>query len=92
MDLQLKFAHNPTVMARVIGNETVMLHLNSGTYFGLDPIGTQIWEMIEEGAPLTTICDALVAEYHQPRVKIEGDVQLLVQELIDNKLIEPASP
>ena len=91
MDLQQKFELNSNVMARAVGDETVILHLGSGTYFGLDPVGKRIWDLIETGGRLTDICDALVAEFGEPRERIEGDVKVLVQELIEHKLLEPAS-
>jgi len=33
----------PHVIARRVGEDTVILDLASGTYFGLDPVGARIW-------------------------------------------------
>ena len=37
------------VMSRLVGDETVLLDLESGMYFGLDGVGQRIWEAIAEG-------------------------------------------
>ena len=75
------------VMARQVGDETVILDLASGTYFGLDPIGARIWQLIGEGKASGEICDALLAEYEVSRVELLGDVERLLEELGSNGLI-----
>jgi hypothetical protein len=46
MNLNDTFSVSAQVMARRVGNETVLLDLASGTYFGLDPVGARIWQLI----------------------------------------------
>lgn len=77
------------VMARKVGDETVILDLASGTYFGLDAIGTRIWSLLEEGRSLGEICDAMVASHEVTRERIEADVLELAQALGERHLIEP---
>jgi hypothetical protein len=52
------------VMAREVGDETVLLDIDGATYFGLDPIGARVWQLMGEGMSLGAIeynvnCDAL---------------------------------
>ena len=68
-------------MARQVGDETVLLDLASGNYYGLDPVGARIWQLLGEGKTLVEVCDALVAEYDVPRSTLESDVERLVGEL-----------
>lgn len=77
------------VMARKVSDETVILDLASGTYFGLDAIGTQIWGLLEEGRSLREICDAMVASHEVTRERIEIDVLELARALGERHLIEP---
>ena len=49
MNLNCSYKIPSTVMTRTIGDETVILDLAGGTYFGLDPVGARIWQLIEEG-------------------------------------------
>jgi hypothetical protein len=36
-------------MARTVGDETVILDLANGTYYGLDPVGARMWQLMSEG-------------------------------------------
>lgn len=77
----------PEVMARQVGDETVFLDLASGKYFGLDPVGTRIWQLISEGKPLAQVCDAIVAEYEVTRDTAERDLRHLLANLQTEGLI-----
>jgi hypothetical protein len=79
------------VMARTVGDETVLLDLASGTYYGLDPVGARIWELIGEEKTLGEICHVMLEEYDVSRVELEGDTLRLAEELKQQGLIEIAS-
>jgi len=87
----MKLTDKPTiptqVMARQIGDETVILDLGSGTYFGLDPVGARVWQLIGEGKALGEICDTLLDEYEVARDTLERDVLDLAEKLLEQKLI-----
>jgi hypothetical protein len=76
------------VMARQVGDETVILDLASGTYFGLDPVGTRIWQLLAEGRTLAQVSEVILAEYDVLREEVEQDLDQLVKELSARKLIE----
>ena len=78
------------VMARPLGGETVILDLSSGTYFGLDRVGTRVWELLKEGKPLGDVCGTLLDEYEVSREQLEADVFDLARQLLERKLIRPA--
>ena len=40
------------VLAQEIGEETVLLGMNSESYFGLDEVGTRIWQLMQEQSNL----------------------------------------
>jgi hypothetical protein len=87
MNLSDKATIPPQVMARTVGTETVILDLASGTYFGLDPIGARIWELLGEGRTLAEVCDAMQQSHEVSRADIERDVLALAQALQMQKLI-----
>jgi hypothetical protein len=74
-------------MARQVGDETVLLDLASGNYYGLDPVGARIWQLLGEGKTLAQVCDVLVAEYEVPRATLESDVEQLVGQLGEKGLL-----
>lgn len=75
------------MMARQVGDETVILDLATGTYFGLDAVGARIWQIMAEGGTLGQVCEGMLAEYEVTRADIERDVLALVQSLLERKLI-----
>ena len=75
------------VMARQVGDETVILDLAGGTYYGLDAVGARVWQLIGEGKTLGEICDTLLDEYDVARDTLERDVLDLAEKLLAQKLI-----
>ena len=90
MRLSDKVSIPPQVMARTVGEETVILDLATGTYFGLDPVGARIWELMGEGKTLAEICDRMLEEYEVSREELERDTLKLAQDLADQGLISAA--
>jgi hypothetical protein len=78
---------SPDVVARQVGDETVILQIGSGTYFGLDPAGARIWQLIEEGKILDEICEVLLDEYEVSREKLEADIAVFIKGLSAQNLI-----
>jgi len=78
------------VLARQVGGETVMLDLAKGAYFGLDPVGARIWQLLAEGKTLAEVCDAIVAEYDVSHEDAERDLLALVADLMAQGLVVPA--
>jgi hypothetical protein len=87
MNLSDKATIPPQVMARTVGAETVILDLASGIYFGLDPVGARIWELLVEGKSLAEVCDAMQQSHEVSREDIERDVIALVRNLHAQNLI-----
>jgi hypothetical protein len=68
--------------------ETVILHLESGIYFGLSEVGARIWELIQEPKSVGDVRDALLEEYDVDTAQCERDVLALLASLQTHKLIE----
>jgi hypothetical protein len=92
MKLSDKVTIPSQVMARQVGDETVILDLGSGTYYGLDSVGQAIWILMRDGKTLGEICDILLEEYDVSREAITRDVLDLAQKLLDQGLIAAPSP
>ena len=83
--------HSPDVVFRDLDGEAVILDLASGTYFGLNEVGTLVWRMIDEGRNAAEIVDAVAAEYQADRAAIAQDVNRLIEDLSTRRLIVAAS-
>ena len=78
------------ILFRELEGEAVLLNLKSGVYFGLDPIGTRIWRLIQEKERLEAILQVLVQEYDVEEKKCREDLLHLFGELKKNGLVEVA--
>lgn len=89
MDITLAQRAKPTpdVLCQDVGGEVVLLDLASERYFGLDPVGTRIWNLIDQDQPLQHVLEILCAEYDAPRERLEGDLLALVAQLADAGLV-----
>ena len=41
----------------------VMMDVDEGRYYELNPVGARVWALIESGPRVTEVCEALAAEY-----------------------------
>ena len=64
-----------------VGDETVLLNLANGTYYGLDPVGTRIWALLKEGLSPAEIAPLLVMEYEVETEVIENDLRRFLTDL-----------
>ena len=78
---------SPDILCQEIDGETVILDLNSECYFGLDAVGTRIWQLIPQTTSFQQIVNALLEEYDIDEVKLEADVTELLLELSQSGLI-----
>jgi hypothetical protein len=72
---------SPDVVFRDLSGEAVLLNLQTGVYYGLDPVGTRMWSLINEGRDLHAVVEALAEEYDAERSTIEADLLKLIAEL-----------
>jgi len=86
------FRLSPDVVFRDLEGEAVILDLGSGTYFGLNAVGTRVWQLVEAGHSEADIVNILAAEYAADRATIAGDVARLLDELRGRRLIEADEP
>ena len=82
---------NPSVVTAALDEETVLLNVETGIYFGLDEIGTTIWSMMSSEQDSAAIVDAIVNEYDAPREQVASDVSSFIAMLESKGLVEPAS-
>ena len=79
------------VIAREVGEETVILDLEKGVYLSLDSTGARIWNLMSDGETVRGICAAMLEEYEVASEVLERDVLNLLSELAAKDLILPAA-
>lgn len=80
-------ARSPDAAESRVGDETVLLHLKSSTYFGLDRLGTRIWELLHEGMAPSAICQLLHMEFDAELAVLEDHTRRFLLELEAHDII-----
>jgi hypothetical protein len=75
------------VVFRNVGDELVLLEYGRAMYYGLDPIGSRMWDLLVGGASTEEVVEILVGEYEVTREQLALDVERLVAELLELDLI-----
>lgn len=82
------------ILAQEVDSETVLLDLRSENYFGLDEVGTRIWQLLQEHKQLQSVFDIMLQEYDVDEKQLQDDLNDLLAKLIAEDLItlEPTIP
>lgn len=72
---------------RELDGEAVILQLEAGMYFGLDPVGTRLWQLIEAHGSLRPVLEAALTEFDVAPDALEHDLLDLVSTLAEKRLV-----
>ena len=76
-----------SALSTTVDGSTVILHQDSGTYYGLNEVGTFIWDLLQEPCSVDDICSEVFAEYDVTRERCRSDVEELLADLAANDLV-----
>lgn len=88
LNLQSKITVPTDVLFRDLSGEAVILNLADGTYYGLDEVGTRMWELLSESGRLDQTYQTLLQEYDVTPEQLEKDLLRLVEQLVSRGLLE----
>ena len=71
-----------------LAGEAAILNLKNSVYYGLDPVGARIWNLLQEPRTVASIRDTIVAEYDVTPERCEQDLFDLLGKLEAEGLIE----
>ena len=75
------------VAAKVFDGEAVLINLSTGVYYSIDRVGATVWEMIAGHHTVDAMVDAVTGQYDVGREQARTDVERLLGQLLDEKLI-----
>ncbi len=76
------------VATRDLHGELVLLNFDSEIYFGLDEIGSRMWEVLSQAPSIEAGVQALLGEFDVEEERLRADVQRLLGELVGGGLVE----
>lgn len=59
-----------------LADEAVILNLEDGVYYGLNPVASRVWGLVQEPRTIRELCDSLLSEF-------EIDESTCTRDLID---------
>ena len=88
MNLEHKVIFAETVFAQEVDGEMVLLDMESENYFGLDEVGTSIWQAMQEKETLQEVFEALLEQYEVEEEMLENDLLEFVGKLVKSGLVK----
>ncbi len=88
MNLHQKVTFAETVFAQEVDGEMVLLDMESENYFGLDEVGTAIWQAMQEKETLKDVFDLLSEQYEVEAEMLENDLSVFVGKLVESGLVK----
>jgi Coenzyme PQQ synthesis protein D (PqqD) len=79
---------SPDQVSSDLAGESVILNLKSSTYFGLNEVGSRIWQLIQEPKTVRDVCESILNEYEVDAQTCETEVQVLLADLLAAQLVE----
>ena len=77
------------VLVSELDGESVLLNLRSESYFGLDEMGTRVWELLKSES-IQRVYEALLADYDVDPEILRVDLSELLDNLVQQGLVEVA--
>lgn len=87
MDLNLRMTPSPSTVFQEVEGEAVLLHLDRSEYFGLDEIGTRVWQLLQEHGTLGKVVDQMLLEFDVEQARLEADLERLLLDLAGHGLV-----
>jgi hypothetical protein len=83
-------SRSPSVLTAQVDDQILMMSIERGSYFGLDDIGSDIWQRIEPPCSFAELVDRLAADYDADRAIIAADVKTLLDRLVESDVVRLA--
>jgi hypothetical protein len=86
--LESRVSQIEDIVASDIDDEKVMMSVEKGQYYGLEPVGSRVWELIEKPIKVSELINALLGKYDVDRETCEKDVLAFLEELHEAGILQ----
>lgn len=87
VDFETALEPSPEVLFRELKGESVLLDLSGQFYYGLNDVGTRVWQLLDEHGNLGDVYDRLLEEYNVEPGVLRSDIERISGELVDAGLV-----
>lgn len=85
-----KYIRNENTVSGRLYEEIVMMDMDKGKYFSLNPVATSIWDFLEKPLTLDALCEKLMNEYDVPAEQCKTETGAHLKEMMKLDLIKEA--
>jgi len=78
---------HPQIILRQVQDEAVLLNLDDGTYYGLNPVGARMLEVLHESADIGAAHRTLLEEYNVDPDQLRRDMEHLIRDMQARNLV-----
>ena len=71
-----------------LGEESAILNLKNSVYYGMNPVGARVWDLLQQPKSVTELRNALLEEFEVDEVRCGGDLLALLETMRSEGLIE----
>jgi hypothetical protein len=71
-----------------LGDESAILNMKNSVYYGVNPVGATVWNLLKEAKTVGQIRDAILNEYEVDALRCEKDLFALLEDMRSEGLIE----
>ena len=87
ISLSMRVSAVPDTLIQELDGESVLLNLASERYFGLDEVGTRMWQVLTTKSTIQAAHEALLSEYQVEGEVLRHDLLELVEKLVAHGLV-----
>jgi hypothetical protein len=79
--------HSLNAAHQGVGDEAILINLNTGSYYSLNDTGTKFWELLDGQRTIAACAQLIAAEYEVEAEVVEGDLLELAADFEQEGLI-----
>jgi len=76
------------VLMRELDGESIILNLASERYYGLDDVGTHMWQLLATTSTIEEVYEILLTEYEVEPDQLLHDMEELIEQLVEHGLLQ----
>ncbi|MZP67306.1 MAG: PqqD family peptide modification chaperone [Bacteroidales bacterium] len=84
------YSRNNRAITGRLDDELVMMDIEKGRYFSLNPVATRIWELLENPMGFDELCSMLQNEYDVAEARCREETEKCIADLLGYGLISDA--
>ncbi|MCH6258786.1 PqqD family peptide modification chaperone [Puniceicoccaceae bacterium K14] len=87
LDPETIVVRSTEILGSEIEEQTVMMDVKNGNYYGLGETGSRIWQLIEKPISIAVLCDMLVGEFSVDPAQCLSDTVDFIATLADREIV-----